>query len=183
MDWNTMGITWTRIAVAMRHGANASNDVVIGHVESPQVDPSNMDAVIKHFGPTRVASWLNHSSTFDVRARAWFKARYKQSRDVIRMDVEDMRKAIHDAVLMGTATRGARVAKTVLRIAIGPFTRIIESGEVVEYDAIFRDALAALVDANFPADVAREFVSQSLAAIGISPTDETEDENETDENE
>lgn len=170
-DWSAIGIDWESLDVKRRMGDHASDDVVIGQVQKPVVIASKLDAVIEHFGATRVGGWLTHSSSLEVRSRAWFKQRAaKDSVGMRRMGVEAMREAVYQNVLLAAGGRG-RTVQTVTRIVIGPFTRVVNAGDTVEYATLFGEATAALIDAWPQADVAmiRMFVASSLETAGFTP--------------
>ena len=181
-DWDAIGLSWEALPVSKRMGEHATDDVEIGKVQKPVVVATKLDALIAHFGGTRVASWLVHSSSLEVRSRAWYKQRWNKDQTAIkRMDVETMREAVYQNVLMSSGTRGSRTIVTETRIVIGPFTRIVRSGEVVTYAELFGAANAALIDAmpGAPPDVIRNFVAQSLETAGFTPDDDSDDESES----
>ena len=180
-DWSAIGIEWEPIEVSKRMGDHASDDAVIGTVQKPVVTTANFQKCVDHFGPARVVGWITHSSSLEVRSRAWFKQRWnKDNVGTKRMPVEAMREAVYNAVLLTSGSRGGRIATTVTRIVIGPFTRVIASGETIVYADLFGSACAAMIDANpgAPPEMVRSFVAQSLATAGITPPDEGEDEAE-----
>jgi len=178
-DWNAIGLDWEGIEVKKRMGDHASDDVVVGTVQKPVVIATKIDALIEHFGGTRVGGWLTHSSSLEVRSRAWFKQRWTKDQMAIKkLPVEAMREAIYQNVLLSAGSRGARTVTTVTRIVIGPFTRVVNAGDVVSYADLFGAANAALIDAwpNADANMVRMFVASSLETAGFTPdADESEE--------
>lgn len=174
-NWDERGIAWERIPVEKQHGPHASDRVEIGHVQSPAV--VDLDKAIAHFGKTRIESWLRASSSFDVRARAWFKARYGKSRDDVKMTDEEMRNAVYHAVLLSSGSRGTRIERET-KLTIMSYTRIIRSGETVTYADLFGEAVAANIDAmpDAPAALIRQMVAKSLETAGFAP--DTDDDTE-----
>lgn len=173
-DWKARGVTWERINVSQQNGPHKTDTVEIGFVQSPRIVAEDMSAALEHFGPERFAGWINGSSTFDVKARSWFKARYNKDRAVKNMDEEEMRQAIYNNVMLSTGR--TRIAERETKIVAGVFVRIVKSGETLDYDTLFASALDANTRANptAPVDFIRSFVAQSLATAGIEPSEETE---------
>lgn len=175
-DWTERGITWERIPVSKRFGDNASDTREIGHVQCPRVEPTGLDKAIAHFGPQRVASWINGAGTLEVRARSWFKQRYLKNRDLVRMSEEDMQQAVYQNVLLSSGR--SRIVERETKIVVGSFVRVVRGGEAVVYGELFAQALAANIDTmpDAPVPFLRQFVAQSLQAAGFEPeADETDD--------
>jgi hypothetical protein len=180
-DWNAIGVTWSAIDVSK---GTSTPRVLLGQVQSPQAiaTKEGIDAMIGHFGHANVAKMLNASGTFDVRARSWYKGRYRQdSRAIRNMDAEAMREAVYSAVLCNVSSRGGVRVERETTIIVGPFRVTFKAGEDVSYVDVFGAALAANIDANpnAPIDFLRTFVAQSLATAGIVQDDD-EDDTETD---
>jgi hypothetical protein len=177
-DWSEIGIAWERIPVGKEMGPHRTDLVGIGHVWAPRTigTKEGIDALVAHFGPARVASWHNGSSSFDVKARSWFKARHTKNRDLVRISDEAMRAAVYQSVLMSAGR--SRIVERETKLAIGPYTRIIRGGEAVEYATLFSDALAALLNVmpDAPPAVLRDFVAKSLESAGFTPDDEAAEE-------
>ena len=175
-DWTERGIEWERIPVSKRYGDNASDTREIGHVWCPRVIPTAIDKLVAHFGPVRVANWINGSGTLEVRARSWFKQRYVKNRDLVRMSEEDMKQAVYQNVLLSSGR--SRIVEREIRIVVGSFVRIVKAGDEVTYESLFADALAANIDSmpDAPVPFLRQFVANSLATAGFEP--EAEDTTE-----
>jgi hypothetical protein len=172
INWTERGIAWERIAVSKQSGPHATDAVAIGNVWAPRLvaTKDGIDAAVAHFNAERVASWINGSSSFDVRARSWYKSKWSKNRDAVKMTDDEMKLAVYNAVLLSAGGRGRTVEREI-HLVIGSFSRVIRGGETVTYAELFGAAMATNIDAMPDAPVAflRSFVANTLEKAGFSP--------------
>lgn len=149
IDWTTRGISWVAEDVSKQHGAHATDRVIIGKAQIPQV--VDLDMFRKEYGDACILGILDGTS---IRVMAQDVSRSgiakKFTPDEIRSRIDARLRGIRNRTAASVVVKEVRVHTLPNGVA---FTGTTE----VEFQ---QEYAAALIDAGVPSDVALTLAQQ-----------------------